>query len=45
MHRPVNNGAAADSRLRRRHYTLHNDNKAHDISNFLADASPTSPDQ
>jgi hypothetical protein len=45
MHRPVNNGAAADSRLRRRHYTLHND-KAHDISNFLADgASPSSPDQ
>ncbi|WJX54850.1 hypothetical protein P8452_40686 [Trifolium repens] len=45
MHRPVNNAAAADSRLRRRHYTLHND-KAHDISNFLADgASPSSPDQ
>nr|XP_004511537.2 uncharacterized protein At5g41620 [Cicer arietinum] len=44
MHRPVNNAAAADSRLRRRHYTLHKD-KAPDISNFIADASPSSPDQ
>lgn len=45
MHRPVNNGGAADSRLRRRgHYTLHKD-KAPDISNFLIDASPSSPDQ
>ncbi|CAK8539328.1 unnamed protein product [Lathyrus sativus] len=45
MHRPVNNGGAADSRLRRRgHYTFHKD-KAPDISNFLIDASPSSPDQ
>ncbi|CAI8589346.1 unnamed protein product [Vicia faba] len=45
MHRPLNNGAAADSRLRRRgHYTLHKD-KAPDIGNFLVDASPSSPDQ
>lgn len=46
MHRPLNNGASADPRLRRRHYTLHKD-KAPDISKFLAetDASPSSPDQ
>lgn len=40
----MHNGGAADSRLLRRHYTLHKD-KAHDISNFLVDASPSSPDQ
>jgi len=40
----MHNGGAADSRLRRRHYTLHKD-KAPDFSNFLADASPSSPDQ
>lgn len=47
MHRASNNNAAAaagaaaaaDPRLRRHHY------KAPDISNFLADASPSSPDQ
>lgn len=40
----MHNGGAADSRLRRRHYTLHKE-KGPDISNFLADASPSSPDQ
>lgn len=45
MHRPLTNGAAAaDSRHRRRNYTL-NKEKAPDISNFLADASPSSPEQ
>ncbi|KAJ1386059.1 hypothetical protein SESBI_41101 [Sesbania bispinosa] len=45
MHRPVNNGAGGgDPRLRRHHYILHRD-KAPDITNFLVDASPSSPDQ
>ncbi|CAJ1927531.1 unnamed protein product [Sphenostylis stenocarpa] len=52
MHRSANNatapagaaGAGADPRHRRHHYILHRD-KALDISNFLADASPSSPDQ
>lgn len=51
-HRSANNasaaaagGAGADPRLRRHHhYILHKD-RAPDISNFLADASPSSPDQ
>ncbi|TKY70995.1 hypothetical protein E2542_SST07290 [Spatholobus suberectus] len=46
MHRSANNaaGGGADPRLRRHHYVLHRD-KAPDIANFLADASPSSPDQ
>ncbi|XP_061344297.1 uncharacterized protein At5g41620-like isoform X2 [Gastrolobium bilobum] len=49
MHRPVNNGGGGgggggDPRLRRHHYILHKD-KAPNISNFLADATPSSPDQ
>lgn len=51
-HRSANNasaaaasGAGADPRLRRHHhYILHKD-RAPVISNFLADASPSSPDQ
>lgn len=50
MHRGVSNGAAtgADSRLRRHHphhhYKLSKD-KSLDLSHFLADNSPSSPDQ
>jgi len=36
--------AAPDPRHRRHHYILHKDKALH-ISNFLADASPSSPDQ
>ncbi|KAK7366708.1 hypothetical protein VNO80_08705 [Phaseolus coccineus] len=48
MHPSSNNAPPAPSvahpRHRRRHYILHKDKALH-ISNFLADASPTSPDQ
>ncbi|XP_057450031.1 uncharacterized protein At5g41620-like isoform X2 [Lotus japonicus] len=48
MHRSASNGGAAaaggDPRLRRHHYILNKD-KAPDITDFLADASPSSPDQ
>ena len=49
MHRGVSNGGGggADSRLRRHphhHYKLSKD-KGHDLSHFLADNSPSSPEQ
>lgn len=52
MHRSAANNAqpsaaaaaAPDPRHRRHHYILHKDKALH-ISNFLADASPSSPDQ
>jgi len=48
MHRSANNApppaAVADPRHRRHHYVLHKDKALH-ISNFLADASPSSRDQ
>jgi len=48
MHPSANNAppapSAAHPRHRRRHYILHKDKALH-ISNFLADASPSSPDQ
>lgn len=49
-HRSANNAAAcggvgADPRLRRHHHYILHKHRAPDISNFLADASPSSPDQ
>lgn len=51
-HRSANNasaaaagGAGADPRLRRHHHYILHKHRAPDISNFLADASPSSPDQ
>lgn len=49
MHRSVSNGAAgSDSRLRRHHHHNYNKqsrDKGLDLSHFLADNSPGSPDQ